>query len=324
VKPYLELAPLHGITNRYFRAAFCTYFKGFEGIMAPFILGVPGTGQKPSHFKDLIPPERGVASIPRVIPQVLGNDPQSFYQSSAILLEAGYEEVNWNLGCPYGMVAKKFRGSGLLPFPDRIDSFLHSLFDNLSGLTKSPAISVKLRLGRFDPKEILALMPILNSYPLSRIVIHPRGGIQMYKGKVDLTGFETAAAHSRHPVHYNGDIETVEDWRRISGRFPSVSGWMIGRGALRNPFLAQEILNKAEGKNETENGDRRSTIRAFHDDLYQRYRKVLSGPGHTLDKMKEVWTYLGASFPDRHRELAALPRTKSFQEYEGAVSRIFD
>lgn len=326
----LHLAPLHGVTNRVFRQAYFRHFGGFDEALAPFILAVRSSKLKQNHFKDLLPgPAAAVAggegcsgetsSVP-LVPQLLGNDPMAFVETARTLAELGYREINWNLGCPYPMVANKARGSGLLPFPDRIAEVLDSACA-LPGLR----ISVKLRLGRADPGDILRLMPILNGYPLSKVIVHPRVGTQMYRGKVDLEGFARAAELCDRPLVYNGDIGDRADYERLASRFPRVEEWMIGRGAIARPFLAEEIKAAAGAGRPPMgafSGDRLSRLRAWHEELYRSYSEVLCGPAHVLDKMKEVWSYLGASFSEKRRVLERLSRAKSLEAYEAAVSEI--
>jgi tRNA-dihydrouridine synthase len=134
------------------------------------------------------------------------------------------------------MVADKRRGSGLLPYPQAVDGFLDRVCSRL-GI----GLSVKMRLGRFDPREGEALAPVLNAYPLKKVIVHPRLGVQMYSGTVDLDGFSVLSGALRHPVGYNGDIKTEADFRKLSARFPGVAEWMIGRGALCDPFLPARI-----------------------------------------------------------------------------------
>jgi tRNA-dihydrouridine synthase B len=307
--PILSLAPLHGVTNRVFRKAYCNHFSGFDAALAPFILSVNTTQLKKNHFKDLVP--EGQAKIP-LIPQILSNDTVGFITTARILADLGYGEVNWNLGCPYSMVANKKRGSGLLPFPDRIQKFLDEVCARLD-----IRISVKLRLGRNDLDEILRLIPIFNGFPLKKVIIHPRIGIQMYKGEVDLDGFAQAASLSSHEVVYNGDIKDLKTFEYLHHRFPLIKEWMIGRWAISNPFLPGAI------KGETPISDPVRRITAFHDELYAEYRTVLFGPAHVLDMMKEIWGFLGKSFPRSARALDSIARAHTLESYERAVRVIF-
>ena len=314
----LYLAPLHGVTNSVYRNAFFRHFRGFDGAFAPFILAVGTSQVKPTHFKDLMPCPSGaaIAAAPSLVPQLLGNDPAAFVDTARLLAGLGYDEVNWNLGCPYPMVANKLRGSGLLPFPGRIDSLLDQACA-IPGM----AVSVKLRLGRSDPKEIITLMPILNGHPLKRVIIHPRIGVQMYRGKVDLEAFAAAAELCRHELVYNGDITSRSDYERLKDRFPFIDEWMIGRGAIANPFLAEELKDDRGGA-DPDASSREARLGAWHDDLYRSYREVLCGPAHVLDKMKEVWSYLGPSLAGKRRQLERLSRAKSLAEYEAAAAAL--
>jgi tRNA-dihydrouridine synthase len=307
--PIITLAPLHGVTNRVFRKAYFHHFTGFDAAMAPFIAAVKPGKLPERHFKDLSPREdNGI----RLVPQVLGNEAGGFVATARLLADLGYDEVNWNLGCPFPVVANKGRGSGLLPFPDLIARFL----DEACAASALP-LSVKLRLGRRDPGEILALMPILNAHPLARVIIHPRVGIQMYRGEVDLEGFAAAAALSTHEVVFNGDIKDARTFETLRSRFPAVREWMIGRWAISDPFLVGKL--KAEPRVR----DRLGTLRAFHDELYAGYREVLYGPAHVLDKMKEIWSLLGKSFPKAGKQLGRISQARTFEAYERAVDGVF-
>ena len=334
MKPVLHLAPLHGVTNRTFREAYFRHFSGFDAALAPFILAVRTSQAKPTHFKDLVP--RAEGGIP-LVPQLLGNDPLAFVETARVLAGEGYREINLNLGCPYPMVANKQRGSGLLPYPERIAKILDAACAETAF-----TVSVKLRLGRADPDDILKVLPVLNDHPLDRVIIHPRIGTQMYRGTVDLDGFACAAALCRHRVVYNGDITDTSSWETLRARFPAIGEWMIGRRAISNPFLPEEIQAAAgfqssggtvasgtalplgaaaASPNDTES--RLDRLQAFHDDLYASYRAILCGPAHVLDKMKEIWSYLGASFPRGKRELERVARAKTLAEYEAAVGALF-
>ena len=304
--PRLVLAPIRGITDSLFRNIFTRFFAGFDLAVAPFVTTMQGKRQK--QLADLAPEKNKNLAI---IPQILSKDPVRFRELSKILATMGYREVNWNLGCPYPMVANKGRGSGMLPFPERIKEFL----EEVRGIELK--LSIKTRLGYFQADEIMKLIDIFNDYPLTELIIHPRTGKQMYRGEVDLQMFGRCLEMSRHPVIYNGDICSRDDFVRLADRFPRVSGWMIGRGALADPFLPARI------KNLPLPAAPKAQLRLFHDAMFAAYQQTLFGPGHILGRMKGLWFYLSSSFVDSGKILKKIQRCKTITRYERLIERIF-
>jgi tRNA-dihydrouridine synthase len=308
--PTLWLAPLKGLTDAGFRRTFAEHFGGFDRAMAPFITAVAAERLNDKHLRDVLPGADGAFPL---TPQILGNAPEPFLQVAQRLHGLGYTEVNWNLGCPFRPVSKKRRGAGLLAFPDAIDDFLDRLLPALP-----TALSIKMRLGRTTADEIYPLLPILDRYPLAEIIIHPRTARQMYSGRPDLGTFERCLGLTCHRVVYNGDIVDVDGFEALRARFPGIDTWMIGRGALADPFLPAEIragFGPAE--------DKVARFKAFHDDLFERTRERLSGPGHLLDRMKGYWTYFAAAFTEGAALAKQIHRTFHLPRYVDTVERFF-
>ena len=306
----LYLAPLRGLTDGVFRTVFSRHFSGFDLAVAPFISTVSTPRVKPTLLKD-IRPERNRA-MP-VVPQLLSNDPEGFIRMARRIADLGYGEINLNLGCPFPMVAKKGRGSGMLPFPDRVAAFLDRVAPAIPC-----ALSVKTRLGFHAADEIFRLMPVFNRYPLSELIVHPRTGVRMYGGRPDLETFSACLAESALPVVYNGDIRSPAAFHCLKDRFPAVRGWMIGRGALADPFLAEHL--KAGSEKIPPDLTR---FRVFQEDLFRSYDEILSGPAHTVDRMKGFWYYFSQSFPENRRDIKKIPRSRSPEGYHDAVSAFF-
>jgi tRNA-dihydrouridine synthase len=308
--PILLLAPLKGLTDAVFRKTYAEHFSGFDGMVAPFVTTVAADRLTEHHVRDLLPRTDG--GIP-VVPQILGNAAEDFVFLARHLYDTGYPEVNWNLGCPFRPVAKKKRGAGLLPFPEHVDEFLDKALRALPG-----RLSIKMRLGRNRPDEILRLLPILNRYPIAEITIHPRTGTQMYAGLPDLDVFQACLEHTRHRVVYNGDIFDLSGFQALAARFPGVHSWMIGRGALSNPFLPAII--KA-GRDMIPGKVERFT--AFYETLFARYRERLCGPGHLLDRMKGFWTYFAGAFTNGRQVEKQIHHTFNLPRYLDIVERFF-
>lgn len=307
----LYLAPLRGLTEYTYRNAFARHFDGFDAAVAPFIPTMTSARFRKTHLKDVLPENNHAMPI---IPQIIGNNPADFIPLAKCLFDLGYETVNWNLGCPFPMVAKKQRGSGLLPYPQKIESFLEATIPAIPN-----RLSIKARLGRKKTDEILTLLEIFNQYPLDEVIVHPRTGEQMYNGEPDLDMFEKCLAVSAHTMVYNGDINDLDTFKLFSERFKTVDRWMIGRGALVNPFLPAIIKAGNDGcANKVE------IFRVFYDDLFEQYRQVFHGPGHLLDRMKGFWTYFCRSFKDSHKIKKKIHRTQTLDRYLKIVDRFFE
>ena len=305
------MAPLKGLTDHLFRTAFAEHFGGFDLAIAPFISSKRDHTFKPKYVRDVLP--KNNPTLP-VIPQILSNVAEDFTALANYLFNLGYGSVNWNLGCPSRTVTSKKRGAGMLPHMDLIRTFLDNAFSGIKG-----AISIKLRLGWTSSDDIFRLLPILNQYPLEALIIHPRTGIQEYDGEVDLDAFKQCLSILKHPVVYNGDIKTYDDFKRLSRRFEGVSQWMIGRGCLVDPFLPTIIKT-----GEAEIPDRVRSIMQFHDALFESYSSVLHGPSHVLDRMKGLWRYLSFSLKVCEKTMKRINKSQSLEQYSALIDLLFE
>lgn len=308
----LCLAPMRGVTTNVYRRHMNRIFGGFDRAMAPFIPTVQGAKIKHNLLRDILPQNND--SLP-LIPQCIGREPDDMLQLLRAFADLGYQEANWNLGCPWPQVTRKRRGSGLLPHADLIEAVLERVFS-------APPLrfSVKVRLGLHTPNDLAPLLPLFDRYPLSEIIIHPRTAAQMYEGTVDLEAFSSCLPATHHTICYNGDIYTAEQFQERRARFPSIHRWMIGRGALRDPFLPAEIAARTPP---CTNSEKIRLIQAFHDAVYNEYRETLYGPSPVLGKMKELWTYLAHSVVSSQPVFKRIKKTQTLAQYETVIEEIF-
>ena len=308
----IYLAPIQGTTDRIYRNLFPAYFKGVDLAIAPFISSSKKMKPENKLLREFHPDiNTGIPSIP----QIMSSDPDDFTKLANALYDMGCGTVNWNLGCPFPMVVKKGRGAGMLCCPARIESFLEKTMPAIK-----PKLSIKIRIGLKYPDEVLHLIPIFNRYPLEELIIHPRTGAQMYEGEVDLDMFAQCLNLLKHRVVYNGDIDSFEKHEMLAKRFGSIKRWMIGRGLIGNPFLAEEIKFNIEKPYH----EKIKIIRAFHDQLFTEYSKILYGPAHITNKMKEVWTYMGSFLENREKIRKRIWKTHHRDNYIDVVNKVFD
>ena len=159
-------------------------------------------------------------------------------------------------------------------------------------------------------------------------------------GAVSRDAATHGSAASGTILTYNGDIIDCVDILRIGIQFPVVTRVMCGRGLLRNPCLAEEFFSgvqaepgpvsskeiKAQSEPASAAGSadgKREKIRRFHELLAEGYEKAYpENPGIITAKLKELWFYLGDSFPGTEREQKALKKAKTPEELIAAASRI--
>ena len=293
----LYFAPLEGITNYIYRNVHAEVFGGCDKYFAPFI--TPSDNEKVNlkGLKDVLI-ENNKTDI---CVQVLTKDADSFIKFAKKIENAGYDELNINLGCPYPTVVKKGKGAGFLLEPLELDEFLYKIFDSC-GIK----ISIKTRAGFYSKDELLNLMEIYNKYPLSLLIIHPRAREDFYSGKPDIDTFEKAYEISKNKLCYNGDIFSKKDYDYIVKRFPDLDSIMIGRGAVINPALFREIkCGEALKKDE---------LILFIEKLSQNYKEVLRSDVFTMHKIKEVLSYMLKNHPDEKKVLKSVKKANSLSE----------
>ena len=338
----LSLGPFQGITDAPFRNVFKRHFGGIDKFYTPFFTGI----HKEEHAKNLqgeeIDPHCN--NVETLTPQILSTDADEIVRFAKQCKELGYKEINLNMGCPFPRVANKKRGSGLLPYPDKVDAMLESVFEHIGDMK----FSIKCRLGYFSPDEIDAIIPIFNKFPLSELIIHPRIGKQLYKGEADVERFAALIPYINAPLVYNGDIFSVESFERMnciinspstgSGICKTVDQFMLGRGLLANPFLAEDIKASVIAKHKAiqnngldcfvvppRNDAKRQTERLHNYvlDLYEDRLRHAGGSPKVLGRMKELWSYLMYSFDEPQDIWRKIKKINALKDYEEAVETVF-
>lgn len=310
-------APLEGITGCTYRNLHHKYYGGVKKYYTPFLSPGHEAGLGPKELKDILPENNvGVA----VVPQLMTNRAEDFLKAAETLMEYGYQEVNLNLGCPSGTVVAKKKGSGLLFYPDELEAVLDGIFEDRHVVKGELSVSIKTRIGKNSCEEWPRLIEIYNQYPIRELTIHPRLQKDFYKNHPDLEAFREGVMKSKNPVVYNGDIFTVEDYRKFHEQFPDVETIMLGRGLVRNPALAEQLMNSAPDQTGQEPDLAR--FRKFHDELLEQYSQLMSGDRNVLFRMKELWSYMIELFPDSKKAEKKIKKATRLAEYRAAVSEL--
>ena len=194
---------------------------------------------------------------------------------------------------------------------------LQKFLDDIYSYAESDGvkISIKTRLGYFNPDEFYDLLDIFNKYPVSELIVHPRIKSDFYKGEPRKDYYAYALEHSKCPLVYNGNIFTVKDYDEFSSSFgTSLDPVMLGRGLISDPSLADKL------KGFTAETDF-AKFKRLHDAIYHGYQKVMSPDINVLYKMRELWSYWQTLFDGKERDIKRLLKAKKYEEYEDVVYR---
>ncbi len=305
----IYLAPLQGFTDAVYRKAYNEIFSGIDAYFIPYI-SVKNNQIIKKYEREIL---RENNPQLRVIPQVLAKNTDELLFLATHLEQEGYSEINLNLGCPYPMVTNRGKGAGLLPHPEKLDKMLEAYFRK-----SNPHLSIKMRAGLNSTEELGKVIAVLDNFPVSEIILHPRIAQQLYAGPIFEEAFKFASQNTNHKFAYNGDIFSVADFNRTKMLFPEISAFMIGRGVLQNPFLPGELKNEKFSDSEKD-----MKLANFHQLILKYYSEWMDNEGNVLNKMKQFWIYFGANFNDHEKRLKQIKKTRSLSEYTVEITRLF-
>lgn len=307
----IYMAPMEGVTGFIYRNTFARFFGGIDKYYTPFISPGEHKNFKSRELKDVLPENNEGLNV---AVQMLTNNAEFFIVTAHRMKDFGYKEVNINFGCPSGTVVSKGKGSGFLSSLEKLDAFLDEIYDSLADTGLD--ISVKTRIGRYEPDEFYELLDIYNKYPISELIIHPRVQKDMYKNKPRMEFFDYAVKHSKNRLVYNGDICTVKDYENIINTYPDVGAVMLGRGLISNPGLAGQI---SDGKQLDKN-----TLREFYDALVSAYRAEIPDEKNVVFKIKENLFYLVNLFDDKDAYWKKIRKSDNLMELNSIARRAID
>lgn len=299
---------MEGITTYVYRGAYHKYFYPMDKYFTPFLVPHSKKGFSAREMRE-IDPEHNKGM--RLVPQIMSNQADDCLNTMQKLRELGYMEINLNFGCPSKTVVGKNRGAGFLAKTEELDRFLAEIFANTD-----QKVSVKTRLGKYDPEEFEAILEIYNRYPIEEVILHPRTQQDFYQNPVNLTAYAYAEEHCRHPLCYNGDIFSVEAGGKLLEKFPKIRTLMLGRGVIADPMLVEKL---EKGGNELDV----KRLRAFHDEICAGYQAIGGGDKPVLFKMKELWSYMIRLFPGSEKQAKKLRKSESLTAYQAAVEEVF-
>ncbi len=172
----------------------------------------------------------------RLIPQLMGTSPQDIERIAIPLLNATHF-VDINCGCPSPKVVGSHAGSGLLEKTEVFNGFLNDLQERLG----ASHFSIKMRSGFLDHNEFPSLLSIVSKFNISQLTLHARTRLERYTGFSKWNLIDLASTTCTFPVVGSGDIVSSQSLKSLLSQAPQVNKVIIGRGALRNPWIFSEL-----------------------------------------------------------------------------------
>jgi len=310
-RPPLALAPMQDVTDRSFWAVmhdyggadlyFTEYFRVYAG----------------SHLDRTI--LRSITDNPTgrpAVAQLIGNDIPELVRTARELQRYPVSAIDLNLGCPAPVVYRKCAGGGLLRDPNRIDEILSALRAAI-GIR----FTVKTRLGFEDAAEFDSLLEVFARHPLDLLAVHGRTVREMYRTPVRYGAIARAARAVNYPVLANGNITSASRAIEVL-RSTGARGLMIGRGAIRNPWLFEQIRQHWQGKPVLLPDGRQ--VLAY----VRRLTEAASWPGASetsrIARLKKHMNYLGVGVEPTGRFLHRIRRAASMNEFNGICEEFLD
>jgi tRNA-dihydrouridine synthase len=224
-----------------------------------------------------------------IVAQLIGNDVPALVRTARLLQQLPIAAIDLNLGCPAPVVYRKCAGGGLLRELPRIEAILGALRDAVA-----IPFTVKTRLGFASTAEFDALLALFARHPIDALTVHARTVAQMYRHPVHYDLIRQAADSMPCPVIANGDVHAAPQALALIER-TACRGLMIGRGAIRSPWLFDQIRQARRGEPLTRPTGREvwTYIRAIWETqaTFDKPEKV------QCDRMKKFVNYLGEGVP---------------------------
>jgi nifR3 family TIM-barrel protein len=238
LSPPFALAPMAGMTDTAFRRL--VKRRGGCGLVVTEMVSSEGLVRgidRTLEYAEYTEEERPVSI------QIFGGDPEKMAAAAQIVEGMGADIVDVNMGCPVPKIAKHNAGCSLMREPEHAAGIVRAM----ARAVRIP-VTVKMRAG-WDANEINApeLAQRMQDAGAAALAVHGRTAAQSYSGFSDWDLIARVAAKVGIPVFGSGDcVEASQMVERTNGS--PVSGVLVGRGALRNPWIFEQAAELAAGR----------------------------------------------------------------------------
>jgi len=235
--PAFGVAPMAGMTDTAFRRLVKRH--GGCGLVVTEMVSSEGLTRgidRTLEYAEYTEEERPVSI------QIFGGDPNRMAEAARIVEKIGADVVDVNMGCPVPKIAKHNAGCRLMREPEHAAAIVRAM-----ARAVSIPVTVKMRAG-WNDREINApdLARRVEDAGAAAVTVHGRTAAQSYGGRADWDLVARVAEGLSIPVFGSGDC--VEPEQVVARLANGISGVLVGRGVLRNPWILAQAADLATGR----------------------------------------------------------------------------
>lgn len=251
-----------------------------------------------------------------VVAQMIGNDIPALVRTAKELQHYPVAAIDLNLGCPAPVVYRKCAGGGLLRDPQKIDAILGALREAIS-----IPFTVKTRIGFDSPAVFDQMLSLFAKHSIDLLTIHGRTVRQMYEGAVRYDLIAQAARTLPCPVLANGSIYSPSQAAALL-KETGVHGLMIGRGAIRNPWIFEQIRQQLRG--ETPRLPTGREVLAYIEALWEAEITPGVRESSQVQRLKKFMNFIGEGVVSAQEFLYGIRRASTRAEFFGLCKKHLD
>ncbi len=250
-----------------------------------------------------------------VIAQLIGRDVPHLVRTVKELQKHNVIGIDLNMGCPAPVVCNKKAGGGLLKDLEETDTILKALRDAIEC-----DFTVKTRVGYDSPDEFDRLLDLFSSHPIDAFSIHGRTVAEKYRTPIHYDRIREAVHRMPCPVYANGNIVSVAMAEKTVAE-TGAAGLMVGRGAIRNPWLFAQIRSHFAPESGPPPAPTLRDLHGYIHDLFQAIPKPGATEKKHVKKMKRYMNYIGQGIDSDEQFLYQIRRAETAAEFFGICDR---
>ena len=309
--PVLALAPMQDVTDLPFWRLMARY--GGPDLYYTEYFRVHVTSRLESWIRE------SVVSNPTgrpAIAQMIGNDIPSLVRTARELMQLPVAAIDLNLGCPAPIVYRKCAGGGLLREPAKVDAILGALREAVP-----IPLTVKTRLGFESPALFDTFLEIFARHDIDLLTVHARTVYEGYRSEVHYEYIARAVERLSCPVLANGNIYSAAKGASVIAQ-TQAAGLMIGRGAIRNPWIFEQIRAHLGGQPLV--FPKGKDVLHYVRELFDATRPGDVKPEAQVEKMKKYMNFIGLGVDPTGQFLHQIRRSSSEVEFFSICQRFLD